>query len=144
MATNKAALTECLELSRKISKLGLGINSKRAAWELYHQLVESSTNLGAYITAADYVPMRTQRSDTAVDAMKEISKVIYILNVANESGFFIKSAVEDAIASAVKISEHLIGVSSTYNGTAESQAESDGLDDEASNDPDGFNEPYIV
>ncbi len=149
MGANSEALTECLELSKHICRMGLGINAKRAACELYRQLVESSANLGAYITAADYVPTRSQRSGVSVDAMKEVSKVIYLLNVAHDSGMFIKEAVMDATKCAIKISSLLNGITALYMGVtsvADKAVDTDKAVDieEPSSDPDGFDDPYTV
>ncbi|MCD8373182.1 MAG: hypothetical protein LUD27_07775 [Clostridia bacterium] len=149
MGTNNEALAECLELSRWICQMGLGINSKRAACEIYSQLVESSANLGAMITAADYVPTRSQRSESSVEGMKEISKVIYLLNVANDSGLFVKSAVSNAIACAIRVSSLLNGVAAAYMNASIVSKTVD-IEDEAAtvsyknDDPDGFNDPYTV
>ncbi|MCD8308988.1 MAG: hypothetical protein LUD19_03955 [Clostridia bacterium] len=142
MANNKEALKACLELSHNINEIGTGINANRAAKEVFSQLVKSSADLGASITAVEYVPLRSHRAQVSAESMQHICRIIYLLNVAKGIDYFMQAPVDAAIKSAVKVSELLVGISSIYGSTGGYINPVQSNDQKDDSDPDGFNELF--
>ena len=101
MAATLSVAERCMALSRKVLTLGIGINSRRSAQEIFRQLSECANEFGSDMIALNYLPNRSMRAQQAVECVKCGQKVIYLLNLALREGMFDGKAVSEALQMAI-------------------------------------------
>ena len=101
MAATLSVAERCMALSRKVLTLGIGINSRRSAQEVFRQLSECANEFGSDMIALNYLPNRSMRAQQAVECVKCGQKVIYLLNLALREGMFDGKAVSEALQMAI-------------------------------------------
>ena len=149
MASKTDVGGKCMDLSPKVMSLGVGINSKRGAQELFRELCAKTTELGAGISAVNYLPTRSMRAQQAVELVKCCQQVIYLLNLALREGSLEQSGLSGALTLAVDIGNEINNFVMAYvPGVAAAQPEEkpeEQPEDEQPRpdpDPDGFDAPY--
>ena len=154
MASYANISAKCIALSQKVMSLGVGINARKGAQVLFYQLCESVTELGAGLSAIDYMPARSMRSQQSVEMIKCSQKVIFMLNLALSKEVFLKKPTAEALNLAVSVANDVNALVQVYTGApvpavavqmpAEAPAEEAAAEGEkaAPSDPDGFNAPY--
>ena len=150
MAENANISEKCMYLARKVVGLGTAINGRRNAQILFSQLCEATSDLGAGISAINYLPARSMRSQQSIEMVKCAQKVIFMLNLALREGVFLKKPTTEALNLAISVANDINALVQAYvtgapaPAVGEVSAPSDSAEEgtEKPSDPDGFNAPY--
>ncbi len=156
MAATLSVAERCMALSRKVLTLGIGINSRRSAQEIFRQLSECANEFGSDMIALNYLPNRSMRAQQAVECVKCGQKVIYLLNLALREGMFDGKAVSEALQMSIVLENEANALVKAYvPGPAPEPAKPEPEpapapepeavaepEPEPDPDPDGFDAPF--
>lgn len=97
----------CLNLSERVSMLGVGINSRRAAQEYFSLLTSACADIGGGCRAIECLPARSMRIRTTEELIKLSQKVIFLLDSGLHLGLFPAEPAKSALSVAVELADGL-------------------------------------
>lgn len=136
----ESTVEKCFRLSSCVLSLYNQIDECAEARVLFSSLVEHTSELGAGVSAVNYLPAPEMRAEQSVELVKCAQRVIYLLNLTHREGFFHEKSVSAALTLAVSVANDINGiVQACLTGAAPQGAAAAST---AGPIPDGFDMPY--